>query len=279
MRASLLLLAVVAACPASGADPTPVPPRLPSIQPAPRKDVTPRQGDPVQLARGEYECLLLADYTGPVTWDVTEPSGGTPPVDWFELKAGSEVIGTRAGALQTGRYTPPAGVPAVAVFEHGTGRAVVSAWGVRDGRPVKLAQILVDANHGPQPPPVDPIPVPPKPFPVDPLTQSFQIAYDSDKDVDKAAKLATLAELMGSVVAAAKQSGKVNNTKQLQDAVHQATDLAVGVNKIPETRKAVGAYLSTKLPTTPIQPMTDALWATAATEYANVAASLRKVKP
>ncbi len=117
-------------------------------------------------------------------------------------------------------------------------------------------------------------PRPPPPPPVDQLVTDLQAAYTSEADP---AKLKALTEIMGGVVTAAKASGTVTTTKQLQDKVHLATDLAVGVGKLPNTRKAIGAYLVTKLGNTS-QPMTDAVWQQAAIEYATVATALGKVK-
>ncbi len=52
--------------------------------------------------------------------------------------------------------------------------------------------------------------------------------------------------------------------------------MAVGDTKLPITRAAIGEYLSGKLGKNN-QNMTDALWATATTEYGNVSTSLGKV--
>jgi hypothetical protein len=205
--------------------------------PAPAPAVTIDLGAPVTVEVGR-KCILSAETTAKkVTWKV--PAG----CDAYALDGKRIAVWAPPGT-----YVFAAMAPA--------------------GDDVITAEVVLTVT-GARPPPS---PVPPDP--VAPLAAALQAAYTPEAD---AARLKTLAELMGSVVAAAKASGAVTTTKQLQEKVHQATDLAVGVGKLPATRRAVGEYLVTKLGNAS-QPMTEAAWATAAAEYANVAAALKQVK-
>ncbi len=167
--------------------------------------------------------------------------------------------------------------PVVVLLEAaGTGKVEVDfiPVGIKTEAEIVTASLDVSTGQGPQPPPVDPV-VPVVPVvPVDPLLVALQAAYTGERD---SAKLKILTDLMGSVIAAAKASGAVTTTKQLQDKVHQATDLAVGVGQLPATRKAIGAYLVTKLGTANV-PLTLVSWNTADNAYAAVAAALKGVK-
>ncbi len=123
----------------------------------------------VKLKGTEFDVLVNDNYKGPVTWDVTTPDGGEPPVKWFELQPKQVVIGLHATGTDTDKFVGPDG-PAVAVFgKLGPdrtplqGKAVVVAYGVVDGKAKKLASKLIECNLGAQPPPVDPI------KPVDPV--------------------------------------------------------------------------------------------------------------
>ncbi len=139
---------------------------------------------------------------------------------------------------------------------------------------ISTATVDVNGGQAPQPPPVDPVtPVVPV-APIDPLTTALQTAYNGERD---AAKLKILTDIMAGVVSAAKASGAVTTTKQLQDKVHQATDLAVGVGQLPATRKAIGAYLITKLGTANV-PLNLVSWNAADNAYAAVAVALKGIK-
>jgi hypothetical protein len=129
-------------------------------------------GSPIRLNGAEFEILTLLNYEGPVTWDVAEPSGGKPPLIYFEPKAGAEVIGFRSGQSVPGKYTVP-DTTSLVVYGNGTGKAVVSAWGVEGGKPKKLTSELIESNTGPRPPPPDPDPDPkPKPDPDPPAPKA-----------------------------------------------------------------------------------------------------------
>lgn len=256
------LLAVLLAVPVGAADPPgddillPVTPAVPAPMP----------GTATRLGRGERfviqskgRCDIEVTPEGSVS--VAEKVG---PRDWTAIFAGG------TGDYEDRHFSYPH-LYALSAAKTGTCTVLVVPNGAKDRSAWRKFTLDVDAGTGPQPPPV-PIPVP-----VDPLTQALQAAYAADKDTDKSKQLPVLAEVLGSVIAAARASGKVATTKQLQDAVHQATDLAVGAGKLAETRKAVGAYLVTKLGTQN-QNMTDAIWATAAAEYAAVSNALKGVR-
>lgn len=168
------------------ADPAPKPAPSPAIAVAPFVGQSAPAGTPIKIAGSEFELLTLNNYAGPVTWDVTTPDGGPLPVKWFQCKAKTVIIGVRAGQPAPAEFETPDG-PAVAVYAAGVGRAVVAAWGVADGRPVKLATMLIDANRGPMPPPPGPDPPGPTPTPA-PIPQAgFRVAI-----IEESADRATL---------------------------------------------------------------------------------------
>lgn len=121
-------------------------------------------GMPIRLSGSEFELLTISGYTGKVTWDVTSPDGtAAAVVRWFQCKPKATVVGYRAGQTTPAEYETPE-TPSVVVYALGTGRAVIAAWGVSaDGQPVKIAQLLVDSNRGPLPPPGPNPPLPPGP--------------------------------------------------------------------------------------------------------------------
>lgn len=115
----------------------------------------------------------------------------------------------------------------------------------------------------------------PPPPPVDELQKSLQAAYDADTSATKKDDIGKLQEVMTGCVPSAKAGGKVKTTKDLQDGVHQVTELVIPARLIG-VRTQIGAYLAPKLGTTS-KPVDDAFWKLAATEYGNVAAALGKV--
>lgn len=128
---------------------------------APTPTVVPQS---VKLAGAEFEILTLTNYTGAVAWDVTSPDSFGVPIRILELKPKESVVGVRAGSEAPDRHAAP-DTPSVVVWAVNTGTATVAAWGVKDGRPAKLATFTVLTNRGPRPPPdVDP-PNPPGPKP------------------------------------------------------------------------------------------------------------------
>lgn len=138
------------------------PPAPPQIVPVPHDGKAPApaptpQPAPiptsVRVSGAEFEMLTLVGYTGSVAWDVTSDSFGVP-VKLIELKPKQVVIGVRAGSATPDAHEAP-DTPSVAVFAVNTGRAVLSAWGVKESKPVKLATFTIDAGLGPRPPPDD----------------------------------------------------------------------------------------------------------------------------
>jgi hypothetical protein len=121
-----------------------------------------------------FELLSLTGYTGAVTWDVTSPLSVMPPVVIFEKKPGSTATGWRMGAAGPAEYQI-GDVPTIEVYAVGDGAATVSAWGVKESRPVKLATFQVIANKGPRPPP-EPDPPGPEPKPPTPA-KSFRVIF------------------------------------------------------------------------------------------------------
>jgi hypothetical protein len=117
------------------------------------------------LNGSEFDLFVLSGVQGPVTWDVSSPNSTSIPIKIFELAPKTVVVGYRVGHTLPGPHVSP-DAPSVAVFATGSGRAVIAAWIVKDGKPFKIATLLVDANNGPQPPPAPPKP----PEPVDPPT-------------------------------------------------------------------------------------------------------------
>ena len=154
------------------------------------------------------------------------------------------------------------------VAKEGTVTLVVVPKGVEDAEKIYVKPLVLGKAPAPTPDPVDPA--------VDPLVTALAAGYKLDAEPNKAQLLASLADVMGGAVAAAKASGKIQTDKQLVDAIHAATDLAVGVGKLKNTRKAVGVYLNAALPKNG-GAMTDELWAKEAAEYAKVSAALKEV--
>lgn len=179
MRALFLLLALAPL--SSAADPAPVP-ELPRIVIAPGGKEQPSPAPvaaSVKLAGAEFELLTLQGAAGPITWDISSPDSFGVPVKLFELKPKESVVGVRVGSAVPDRHEAPDG-PSVAVFAVNTGRAVLSAWGIAAGKPVKLATFAIDANVGPRPPPKPPEPDPPEPKPPDPkppVVTSFRVIW------------------------------------------------------------------------------------------------------
>lgn len=158
------------------ADPVPPAAGYPAISPSPGGKKTDRVFmDGVRLGAGEFELLTLTGFTGPTTWDVTTTEG-VNPVKWFELKPEESVIGVRVGSNVPDRHASPK-EPTIAVYRLADGKASVAAWGVKDGKPMKLATFAVDANVGPRPPPPKPVD-PVIPDPVIPVpAASFRVIF------------------------------------------------------------------------------------------------------
>lgn len=139
---------------------------------------------PIKLKGTEYDLLVLDNYKGLVTWDVTTPDGNDPPVKWYELKPKQVIIGLHSAALDTDSYEAP-DQPAVALFGKFDakrlpvkGKALIVAYGVVDNKAKKLASKLIECNQGapdPTPTPVNPI----KPVLPDGKFGLAKFAYDT----------------------------------------------------------------------------------------------------
>ena len=101
------------------ADPAPKPAPSPAIAVAPFVGQAAPAGTPVRISGSEFELLILNNYTGPVTWDVTTPDGSGLPVKWFQCKPKSIIIGVRAGQPAPAEFETPDS-PAVAVYAAGS---------------------------------------------------------------------------------------------------------------------------------------------------------------
>ena len=257
--------------------PAPVPPR-----PAADPDA------PVKLSKGQFyvvtspkPLLVLADGPGSVAVQERKPPfmlpAGQAP-GWPADKADPDFV----------TWTDPYIYAAKGVKAGAVALTVVPALNDTDAAgkqvPLKRADVLRksllvdDGTVDPTPP----APTPPMPPPVaDPLTLALRAAYAGDPDPDKARLVPVLADVLGGVVAAARASGTVTKTTELEAVVHRAADFAVGKGRVAGVRLAVGAYLATTelpRPGAEAAPMTDAIWATAAAEYAKVSAAIKGVK-
>lgn len=132
--------------------------------------------------------------------------------------------------------------------------------------------------HGCTPPPVPVPPAPtPTPAPTDPLVESLQAAYAADTDPQKAAHVPALAGVLPQVVANAKATGKLVNLSDLEAYAHGYVDTVLGAGTLPAVRKAGSAYVASKMPAVD-GPLNDALYATAAAAYGDVAKALGNVR-
>ena len=150
------------------------PPESPAIVRVPFAGAKPARIDPaVALSGSEFELLTIQGATGPITWDATSPDSFALPVTIVECTPKQMVIGLRVGTTVPANYAAPDG-PAVAVYATNTGRATLAAWGVRDGKPVKLATFTITANGAGPVPPVVPV------TPTDPLAPPVQTAFAAE---------------------------------------------------------------------------------------------------
>lgn len=110
------------------------------------------------LSVGRFRFVMVQGYAGPITWDWTNGEA----VSAFALKSGSEFPGFIEGGKRAEIHKVPESQSEVlAVFGEAAGSVQVTAWGIRDGKPVKLGTQVISVG-GARPPPV---PVPPGPTP------------------------------------------------------------------------------------------------------------------
>lgn len=113
----------------------------------------------VPLDAGKFLWLSCPEYAGAITWDGAD----NPAVSIFPVKSDSSFPGFKQGETKAGLHTAPKSQSEVlAVFGEATGTVTLSAWGIKDGKPAKLATITISVN-GARPPPAPPGPVPPEP--------------------------------------------------------------------------------------------------------------------
>lgn len=247
------------------ADPAPKPAPSPVIAVAPFVGQSAPAGTPIKIAGSEFELLTLNNYAGPVTWDVTTPDGGALPVKWFQCKPKTVIIGVRAGQPAPAEFETPDG-PAVAIYATGSGRAVVAAWGVADGRPVKLATLLIDANRGPMPPP-------PGPDPADPIYPTLAGIFGADQSPTKRADAVKLAAVYDQAGGMADRAGTL---AELLTMIGGAGRASVPLPALQSLRDVIASELNQQLGTADM-PMTDALRAKCKAQFARFAVLLRKL--
>ena len=245
------------------ADPAPKP--SPAIAVAPFVGQAAPAGTPVRISGAEFELLILNNYTGPVTWDVTTPDGSTLPVKWFQCKPKTVIIGVRAGQPAPAEFETPDG-PSVAVYAAGSGRAVVAAWGVADGRPVKLATMLIDANRGPIPPP-------PGPEPSDPIFPTLAGIFGADQSPTKRADVVKLAGIYDQAGGMVDRAGTL---AELLTMVGAAGRASVPLPALQSLRDMIAGELNQQLGTADM-PMTADLRGKCKAQFARFAVLLRKL--
>lgn len=258
-----LALALLLIVPPSiaAADPTPAPiiipdgPTPPSPPPPTPSTTLKLSSDQLMVVRANIDVVVLTSPAGLVK--VTKDAG---PV---KIKAKfSDGNGTYECKTFTDKWV-------YSLEATGSGTAELLVVNPADGSVVRRTLEL----NGPTPPPPPPLP----PNPTDPLVAALQAAYAADADPQKAVKLADLASLFGALIAVEKSTGTVTTLAQLNKEIHARTDAVAGAGGMPALRKAIGVYLNTKLPTTDTA-MTDALWATASSAYADITKALGNVK-
>jgi hypothetical protein len=277
-----LLLVFAASSLAAAPEPTITPAIL--VAPGGTKVVAPPAAS-VRLSGSEFEILTLSGYSGTVAWDTTY-DGVKSPIKLLELKPKIPVIGVRAGGVEPDAHESP-DTPSVAVYAVGTGRASVVAWGVREGRPVKLGTFPVDANVGPQPPP-KPIPDPVVPDPVVPdpviptpdavLVAKFKNALAADIAANQGAKgtAAALAVVFDSGASLLDLNDPAIAPRTVGELYTKMVNASVakGIPRLPYL-KATRAVVDANLPIlNGMTELTPALKADFQTKYRAVAAAL-----
>lgn len=250
------------------ADPAPKPAPSPAIAVAPFVGQSAPAGTPIKISGSEFELLTLNNYTGPVTWDVTTPDGGALPVKWFQCKPKTVIIGVRAGQPVPAEFETPDG-PAVAIYATGSGRAVVAAWGVADGRPVKLATLLIDANRGPMPPPPGPGPSPND----DPLLSPLSAIYGADQSSAKRDNVLKLAAVYDQ---AAVMTDRAATLVGLLGELGQEGRRSVPLPALQTMRDRIADELGSQLGTAEMM-MNAELRAKCKAQFARMAALLRRI--
>ncbi len=128
----------------------------------------------------------------------------------------------------------------------------------------------------PIPPPTPP--VPPGPTPSEELTAALTAAFAKDKDADKAMKVSQLAAVFRQAAKVTAMDSNYKTAKDIDDAIRFASQGAVGVLSIPNTRDAVGTWLRSQLPVLGQTVLDDQLRQKYVASWTVLALSLDKVK-
>lgn len=142
---------------------SPEPPLAP-VEPAIITELSPRPVTPIDVAKplplsmDRYRWFGIKNYTGSVTWEVSDPT----VIDLIEVAVPSIIIGKVEGSDTMTQNAVPAG--AVVVTAKAQGLCKLTAYGVVNNKAKKLDSIKLLVGPLP-PPPVPPIPVPPIPVP------------------------------------------------------------------------------------------------------------------
>lgn len=174
---------------ATAADPTPL--RIMASSSEPSGAVKP---SPVSIERFIWVYLPVPDeknkdaYTGPVTWDID----GEEHITIFPVESGKSYPGfkydpeeAKSGkpAKAQSYKAPESKSDVLMVYGYSTGLVNVAAWGVKDGKPVKLAVLTISvggARPPPEPTPIDPVD-PPKPDGTSPFKEpGFRVLMTFD---------------------------------------------------------------------------------------------------
>lgn len=109
------------------------------------------------LAVGKFLWLTVQGYDGPILWDGAE----NPAVFIFNAKPGTEYPGIKEGESKYGSHKAPDGKNDV-LMVHGVEKGVVSvtAFGVKESKPVKLATLVLSVSGARPPPEPQPQPIP-----------------------------------------------------------------------------------------------------------------------
>ncbi len=164
----------------------------------------------------------------------------------------------------------------------GAAKSLVPTLGaIKELLPILLLAVLVAWQIWGRPGP-GPTPPPNPPGPVDPIPSSLQAAmqtaFDHDGDANKSVNVAKFADLLESIVPAAKNSGKIKTAGDFVALAHTSTDNLIGPTAIRQVRTATGNYLAGVLPTNPATPFDDAFTMLADKHHKLAASALRGVK-
>lgn len=138
---------------------------------------------------------------------------------------------------------------------------------------------VLEINVGKQPlPPIPPGPIPPIPPSPDELTKALSEAYSKDTDANKAKFKTDLASVYRIAADKLVSNPSMKTVKDIDAVIRATAQDAIGFLSIPNTRNAVGKWVSNQLPIAVATPLDDVLRAKARATYTAVATSLDTVK-